>query len=161
MICQNKAKEIRPYSCEYCDFTTIHREDMVAHIETHTAGQYTCNQCSFVAIFRENVYEHIRAYHGIEKDSEDELENECFSCDKCDYETIFKDNLLVHECNDTVVSYRPLKSYSCNQCDYETLFQENLAGHLCEEWRRDESDLGAHINPSTNSRENFRTPYYP
>ena len=55
VICQNKAKEIRPYSCEYCDFTSIHGEDMVAHIETHTASQYTCNQCSFVAIFRENV----------------------------------------------------------------------------------------------------------
>ena len=60
----------------------------------------------------ENVYEHIRAHHEIEKDSEDESENGCFSCDKCDYETIFQDNLLVHECDDTVVLYRPLKSYS-------------------------------------------------
>ena len=69
----------------------------------------------------------------------------------------------MHECDDTVARYKPLKSYSCNQCNYETLFQENLEGHLCEEWRRNESDLGAHkfINPSTNSRENFRTPYYP
>ena len=141
---------------------------MAAHIEIHTADsegdvQYSCNQCSFVAKFRENVYEHIRALHEIEKDFEDNLENECFSCDKCDYETIFQDNLLVHECDDTVARYRPLKSYTCNQCDYETLFQENMEGHRCEEWRRDESVLGAHqfIKPSTNSSEIFRTPYYP
>ena len=138
VICQNKAKEIRLYSCEYCEFTSIHRDDMAAHIDTHTAdsegdNQYTCNQCSFVANFRENVYEHIRAHHEIEKDFEDDLENECFSCDKCDYETIFQENLLVHECDDTVARYKPLKSYSCNQCNYETLFQENMEGHLCEE----------------------------
>ena len=64
MIFQIKTIETHLYPCETCEFTSICREDMTAHIDTHNAKsresyQFNCNLCGFVGTPQENIDAHI------------------------------------------------------------------------------------------------------
>ena len=64
MIFQSKTIETHLYPCETCEFTSICREDMTAHIDTHNAKsresyQFNCNLCGFVGTPQENIDAHI------------------------------------------------------------------------------------------------------
>ena len=58
-----RSKESR-LPCPYCSFTTLNRNALNDHVNTHIGGpKYACNLCEFSSYYRQNFNRHMKGSH--------------------------------------------------------------------------------------------------
>ena len=126
------------YSCEKCDFTTIHKNGLLSHLGTvhsSAAKMFKCVKCKFASAKNRNLWKHMRRVHGqVAKPKRpkctvcDNVQCTCkilFSCSKCPYSAKQKLHLVSHVAR----VHEGDKKFVCDECGSSFLRSSNLRKH--------------------------------
>lgn len=113
---------LRPFRCQYCDFSSSNKSNLVIHERQHTGEKpYTCEHCDYRSADRNSLKKHLLRHSGVKK----------FFCKLCEFGTIQAVNLGYHynSCHlQQAVEHGYL--FKCSLCKYFTVHKEGFHAHL-------------------------------
>ncbi|XP_052745922.1 zinc finger protein 37-like isoform X2 [Bicyclus anynana] len=106
----------KPYSCDLCNYKTVHKGSLLRHTITHTGEKpFSCEICSYKCARKSSLLEHIKTHTG----------EKPFSCEICSYKCALKSHLLQH-----IKTHTGEKPFSCEICSYKCARKSNLLQHI-------------------------------
>ncbi|KAA0193091.1 hypothetical protein HAZT_HAZT011811 [Hyalella azteca] len=149
----SKMSNSQHYSCSFCTYTSIYKNNYLRHVAKHNSDQELlhCRRCPFNTIYKHSLKRHMLT-HPEEKpeesnanastttatataatDADGGTESTSTSessllCDHCPYKTKnpqhFKRHLLRHS------NEKTMKTYTCDTCGYASKYKQHYERHL-------------------------------
>lgn len=110
--------EISHFTCSFCNFTCIDKNDFNTHILNHPKYNiYSCKSCDYTSKIKD-LYESHTCVHSIEIEKP-------YTCSKCDYKSSQRIDLKRH-----MYTHTDEKPYHCKICDYKSTNNAHLKEHM-------------------------------
>ena len=133
------SKAQTPYSCDKCDFVTIHKNGLLSHlgnVHAPKAKPFKCKLCNYATAKNRNLWKHMRRIHGqVAKPKKPRCEQcnsapcKCkvtYSCDQCPYTAKQKIHLAGHVAR----VHEGVKNFMCEECGTSFWRNSNLKKHV-------------------------------
>ncbi|XP_063629165.1 gastrula zinc finger protein XlCGF57.1-like [Cydia splendana] len=129
---ENSEHGFTNFMCAECEYTTIDKRNLEAHLKTHTVDNiFNCTLCSYKSQFKGNLRRHQAVHTGNQKRHNRTHqriptgEKPFYQCSYCDYKCRKKCRLQYH-----LRKHTGEKPYTCKYCDYKFSQKSSLQKHL-------------------------------
>ena len=106
----------KPFACDVCDYKCSRKGELTKHMRTHTKEKpYVCDVCDYQCSVKSSLTVHVRTHTG----------ERPHVCDMCDYKSATMSDLTKHK-----RSHTGEKPFACDGCDFKCSRKSNLTRHM-------------------------------
>ncbi|CAH2014406.1 unnamed protein product [Acanthoscelides obtectus] len=136
------------HKCTYCQYKTIYRRDLYAHMMKHTGAKLTCTMCDTSFTIQRSLDNHILQKHPKFAAS---VSSKIHECTQCEYKTTEAQRLAGH-----IIKHTGAK-LTCTKCDASFTCQRSLDNHILQKHPELSASVSSKIHKCTHCQ--YKTTY--